>query len=48
MVDIMDIYKSLSLIIGKVMKNPEMLKCAPKHLKAKKMSKHAVNKLPYY
>ena len=47
MVDIMDICKSLSIIIGKVMKNPEMLKCASKHLKTKKMSKHAVNKLPY-
>ena len=29
------------------MKNPEMLKNLPDHLKTKKMCKHAVKKLPY-
>ena len=37
MVDIMDIYKSLNISIRKVMKNPEMLKFVPDHLKYKKM-----------
>ena len=46
-VDIMDIYKSLNINIETVMKNPEMLKFVPDHLKTKKMCKHAVNKLPY-
>ena len=47
MVDIMDIYKSLNISIGTVMKNPEMLKFVPDHLKTKKMCKHAVKKLTY-
>ena len=47
MVDNMDIYKSLNINIGTVMKNPEMLKFVPDHLKTKKMCKHAVKKLPY-
>ena len=42
MVDIMDIYKSLNISIGTVMKNPEMLKFIPDHLKTKKMCKDAV------
>ena len=29
------------------MRNPEMLKFAPNHLKTKKMCKHAVKKLPF-
>ena len=29
------------------MKNPEMLKFVPDHLKNKKMCKHVVKKLPY-
>ena len=37
----MDIYKSLSISIGTVMKNPVMLKCVSE------MCKHAVKKLPY-
>ena len=45
--DSMDICKSLNINIGTVMKNPEMLKFAPDHLKTKKMHKHAVKKLPY-
>ena len=37
MVDIMNIYKSLNISIETVMKNLEMLKFAPDHLKTKKM-----------
>ena len=37
MVDIMDVYKSLTIGIGKVMKNSEMIKFVPDHLKTKKM-----------
>ena len=48
MVDSMDIYKSLNISIGIVMKNLEMLKFVHDHLKTeKKMCKHAVKKLPY-
>ena len=36
MVDIMDIYKSLNTSIGTLMKNSEMLKFVPDHLKTKK------------
>ena len=36
MVDIMDICKSLYITIGIVMKNPDMLKFVPDHLKTKK------------
>ena len=32
----MDVYKSLNISIGTVMKNPEMLKFIPNHLKTKK------------
>ena len=46
MVDIIDIYKSLNISIGTVMKNPEMSKFVPNHLKTKKLCKHAVKKLP--
>ena len=35
-VDIMDIYKSLDIIIETVMKNTKMLKFAPDHHKTKK------------
>ena len=41
----MDVYKSLDFSIGTVMKNPEMIKFVPDHLKNKKMCKHAVKKL---
>ena len=47
MVDGMDIYKSLNINIGTVMKNPEMLRFVPDHLKTKKRCTHAVKKLPY-
>ena len=43
----MDIYKSAKISIRTVMKNPEMLKFVPDHLKTKKMCKHAVEKLPF-
>ena len=46
-VDIMDIRKSLNISIGTVMKNLEMIKFVPDHLKTKKMGKHAVKKLPF-
>ena len=41
----MDIYKSLNISIGTVMKNPEMLKIVPDHLKTKKICKHAIKRL---
>ena len=47
MVDSVDIYKSLNIDIGTVMRNPEMLKFVPDYLKTKKFSKNAVKKLPY-
>ena len=48
MVDIMDISKSLNVSIRTVMKNLEIIKFVPDHLKTKKMCKHAVRKLPFY
>ena len=36
MVDIMDVYKSLNVSIGAVMKNPEIVKFIPDHPKTKK------------
>ena len=47
MVGIMDVYKSLNISTITVMKNPEMLKFVPNHLKTKNMCKHAVKKLLY-
>ena len=47
MLDSMDIHKSLNNSIGTVMKNPELLKFIPDHLKSKKMCRHAVKKLHY-
>ena len=41
-----DIYKSVKLITGTVMRNPEMLKFVPDHPKTKKQRKHAVKLLP--
>ena len=35
MVDIMDVYKSLDISIGVVMKNSEIVKSIPDHLKTK-------------
>ena len=45
MVDIMDIYKSLNINNGTVMKNPEMLINVTDHLKTKKMCKHSVKEI---
>ena len=42
MVGIMDIYKSLNISTGTVMKNLEMLKFVPDHLKTKNMCNHAI------
>ena len=43
----MDIYNSLKIIIGTAMKNPELLKFVPDHLKTEKLCQYAVKKLPY-
>ena len=40
----MDIYKSVKISIGTVMKYQEMLKFVPDNLKTKNMFKHAVKK----
>ena len=42
----MDIYKSVKISIGTVMKNPKTLKLVLDHLKTEKMNKHAIKKLP--
>ena len=47
-VDSMDIYKSLDISNGTVMKNPEMLKFISDHLKTKNMCKHAVENYVIY
>ena len=43
----MDIYKSVKISIGIVMKNPKMLKLVPDYLKTIKICKHAVKKLTF-
>ena len=45
MVDSMDIYKSLNINIGTVMKNP--VEFVTNHLKTNKMFKHAMKNLSY-
>ena len=47
MVVSMDIYESLNINIGTVIKNSEMLKFLPDHLKTKKMCNHTIKKVPY-
>ena len=47
MVDIMCFHKFLNIIIGTVMKNPEMLKFVPDHLKTKVVSMQLRNYLIY-
>ena len=47
MVDSMDICKSLNISIEIVIKNEEMLKFVPDHLKTKQMCKHSVKKFLY-
>ena len=44
MVGIMDVFDSADISIGTVIKNPEILKFIPDHLKTKNMCKHAVKK----
>ena len=44
----MYVYKSLNIIIGTVMKNPEMLEFVPDHLKTKTICKHAITKCFIY
>ena len=48
MVYSIDIYKSLNIDTGTVMKNLEIIKFIHDHLETKKMRKHAVKKLHYY
>ena len=47
MVDSIDIYKSLNINSGTVIKKSEILKFVPDHFKSKKMCQHAVKKLSY-
>ena len=47
MVDSISTHMSLSISIGTVMRNPEMLKFVPDHLKTKQMCNYAVQKLPF-
>ena len=46
MVDSMDIYKSLNISIGTVIRIPKISIFVPNHLKTEKMCKHALTKLP--
>ena len=43
----MCIHKLINTNIGTLMKNPEMLKFIPDHLKTKQMCNYAVKKLPF-
>ena len=43
----MDIYISVKIDSGTIMKNPDMLKFVSDHLRTKKMCKYAVKKLPF-
>ena len=43
----MCIHKSINTNIGTVMKNPEMLKFVPDHLKTKHMCNYTVKKLHF-
>ena len=47
MVDVMDVYKSLNISIGTVMKDQEMLKLVSDHVKTQTIRKHVAKKLPY-
>ena len=44
----MDTYKSVKISIRTVMRNSEMLKFVPDHLKTKKICKHAVKNYLIY
>ena len=48
MVDIIDIFNTLNISIGTVLKTPEMLKLVTDHLKTKKMFKHPVKNYHIY
>ena len=43
----MDIYKSVKISIGTVMKNPLILKFVSDHLKTKEICKLAIKRLPF-
>ena len=43
----MDIYTSVKISIGAVIRNPEMLKFITEHFKTKTMCKHAAKKSPF-
>ena len=43
----MYVYKSLNIVIGTVMKNPEMLEFVPDHLKTKTICKACYYKVLY-
>ena len=43
----MDIYESVKISIGIVMRNPEIVKYVPDYLKTKEMCKNSVEKLPF-
>ena len=43
----MDVYKSIKISIGTVIKNPEMIKFVPDHLNTKKICKTAVKKISF-
>ena len=43
----MDIYISVKIDSGTIMKNRDMLKFVSDHLRTKKMCKYAVKKLPF-
>ena len=47
MVDNLDMFKSLNISIGTVMKSLELIKSVRDHLRTKKMWKHPVKKLHY-
>ena len=42
-----DNYKNLKISIGVIIKNQEMLKLVPDHLKTKSMCKNPARKLPF-
>ena len=42
-----DTNKSVKINIGTVIRNREIIKLVPDHIKTKNMCKHAVKKLPY-
>ena len=47
MVDGMCIHKPINTNIGTLIKNPEMLKFIPNHLKTKQLCNYAIKKLPF-